>query len=59
MISTIMMVIVKSRVKEFAGDMNVAVDFVDALEKKVELLVKEAVGRAKANNRRTVMVKDL
>ncbi len=53
------MVIVKSRVKELAGDMNVAVDFVDALEKKVELLVKEAVDRAKANNRKTVMAKDL
>ena len=53
------MVIVRSRVKELASDMNVAVDFVDALEKKVETLVKEAVGRAKANNRRTVMAKDV
>lgn len=53
------MVIVRTRVKELAGEMNVAVDFVDVLQKKVELLVKEAVDRAKANNRKTVMAKDL
>ncbi|MBI4148493.1 DUF1931 domain-containing protein [Candidatus Woesearchaeota archaeon] len=53
------MVIVRSRVKELAGDVNVASDFVDALERKVEQLVKEAMSRAKANNRRTVMAKDL
>ena len=53
------MLVVKSQVKEIAGDMNVAVEFVDALDKKVESLIKEAIARAKANNRRTVMAKDL
>ena len=53
------MLVVKSQVKETAGDMNVAIDFVDALDKKVERLIKEAIDRAKANNRRTIMAKDL
>ena len=53
------MVIVRSRVKEIAGDMSVAVEFLDELEKKAEVLVNEAIARAKANNRRTVMAKDL
>ncbi len=54
-----MSVIVKSQVKELCGDYNVAGDFADALDKKVTALIKEAVERAKANNRRTVMAKDL
>ncbi len=53
------MVVVRSKVKELAGDMNVAVEFVDALDKKVEALVREAITRAKANNRKTLMAKDL
>ncbi len=53
------MIVVKSQVKDVAGDMNVAMDFVDALDKKVAELIKQAIGRAKANQRRTVMAKDL
>jgi len=53
------MVVVRSQVKEVAGDMNVAMDFVDALDKKVVELIKQAIARAKANNRRTVMAKDV
>ncbi|MEM4282453.1 MAG: DUF1931 family protein [Candidatus Woesearchaeota archaeon] len=51
--------IVRSRIKDVAGDFNVAGDFADALEKKVEQLIRDAIERAKANNRRTVMSKDL
>jgi histone H3/H4 len=51
--------VVKSNVKEHTGDMNVAGDFADELEKKVASLIKDACERAKANNRRTVMGKDL
>jgi histone H3/H4 len=53
------MLIVKSKIKELTGDLNVGGDFVDALNKKAEQLVKDAVERAKGNNRRTVMGKDV
>lgn len=38
---------------------NIADDFLPELEAKVGKLVAEAVARAKANNRRTVMGRDL
>ena len=53
------MLIVKAKIKETVGEANVASDFAEALDKKVEQLIKDAVERAKANNRRTVMAKDL
>ncbi len=53
------MLVVKAKIKEIAGDFNVAGDFADALNKKTEQLVKDALDRAKANNRRTVMAKDI
>lgn len=53
------MLIVKAKIKEVAGNYNVAGDFADALDKKVEALVKDACKRAEANNRKTVMAKDL
>lgn len=54
------MLIVKAKIKEVVGDdANVSSDFAEALDKKAEQLVKDAVERAKANNRRTVMAKDL
>lgn len=37
---------------------NVADDFMPAVEEKVKKLVEEAVERAHANNRRTVMGRD-
>ena len=55
----IMPVIVKSKVKEICGKINVGGDFTDALDKKVEQMVKDAIERAKANNRRTIMAKDI
>jgi len=53
------MLIVKAKIKEAVGEANVASDFAEALDKKVEQLIKDAVERAKGNNRRTVMAKDL
>jgi histone H3/H4 len=53
------MLIVKSKIKDVVGDLSVAGDFADALNAKAEQLVKNAAERAKANNRRTVMAKDL
>ena len=53
------MIIVKAKIKEIAGDFNVAGDLSDALNTKVEQMVKDACSRAEANGRKTVMAKDL
>ncbi|HIH23470.1 TPA: DUF1931 domain-containing protein [Candidatus Woesearchaeota archaeon] len=53
------MIVVKAKIKELTGEYNVAGDFADALNAKVEALVKEAVKRAEGNGRKTVMAKDL
>lgn len=53
------MLVVKAKIKDVAQGMNVAGDFAEALNEKVEALVKDAVRRAKSNNRSTVMAKDL
>lgn len=54
-----MSIVVKAKIKEIAGTFNVSADFGDALAKKVEQMVKDAIERAKSNQRRTVMPKDL
>lgn len=54
-----MSLIVRSKIKEVVGKHSVASDFADALDKKVEELVKAACARAEANGRKTVMAKDL
>ncbi len=59
-----MSLVVKAKVKDYmeqaAGEkISVASDFVDALDEKVQALIKDAVRRAKANGRKTVMAKDL
>ena len=51
--------VVKAKIKDVAKGYNVAGDFADALSDKVEMLVKDAVKRAEANGRKTVMAKDL
>ncbi|MFH1770069.1 MAG: DUF1931 domain-containing protein [archaeon] len=51
--------IVKAKVKEIAGEMNIAGDFSVALNEKVKALILESIERAKANGRRTLMAKDL
>lgn len=53
------MIIVKAKIKEIAGDFNVAGDVAEALNAKVEQMVKNACERAEANGRKTVMAKDL
>jgi histone H3/H4 len=51
--------IVKSKIKEVAKDLNIAGDVAEALNKKVEALLVEASERAKANHRRTLQARDL
>jgi len=52
-------VIVKAKIKELATGYNVAGDFADALDEKAKTLIKDAIRRAEANGRKTVMAKDL
>ncbi len=53
------LLVVKSKIKDYVKNMNVAGDFAKELDKQVKELIKDAQQRAKANNRRTVMAKDL
>lgn len=51
--------IVKSKIKSAVGELNVAGDVPEALNKKVLKLLEEASERAKANGRRTLQARDL
>ncbi len=53
------MLIVRSKIKDVAKEFSVAGDFPEALNNVVELLIKEACVRARENQRRTIMPKDL
>lgn len=53
------MVVIKAKVKEIIGDFNMGSDFLPTLNAEVQSMIQKAVERAKANNRRTVMSKDL
>ena len=48
-----------SLLKQIVKDLNVASDVAEALNKKIEALLKEAVERAKANQRKTLYARDL
>lgn len=51
--------IVKSKVKEFAGELSVSGNFAEALDNEVKELVKRAAKRAEENNRKTIQAKDV
>ncbi|MFH7880895.1 MAG: DUF1931 domain-containing protein [Candidatus Aenigmatarchaeota archaeon] len=51
--------VVKSAVREVVGDVRISDEFFDALNKKVEAMVKEAVKRAEANGRKTLRAADV
>ena len=53
------MLIVKAKIKSVVPGYNVSGDLAEALDKKVEELVKAAAARAEANGRKTIMAKDL
>ena len=50
--------LVKTNVKE-ASEFAVSEEFITALEKKVSEEIKTAEARAKANNRHTILARDL
>ena len=52
-------IIVKSKVKESAKDVNVAGDLADSLNLVAQMMLKDAASRAESNQRKTVMAKDL
>jgi histone H3/H4 len=55
--------VVRSQIKNYAKvdgkPLNVAEDFYETLNKKVEKLIEEASKRAKLNNRSTLMGRDV
>lgn len=51
--------IVKSKIKEAVPDLQVSGDVPEALNKRVERLLKDGSERAKANGRRTLQARDL
>lgn len=51
--------VVKSKVKEYVGDMSVGADFYDALSKEVETLINKAKVRCKENGRSTLKARDV
>lgn len=53
------MIIVKTKIKEYADGMNISSGFAEELDSKVKEMVQAAVQRAEANGRKTVMPKDL
>ncbi len=52
-------IIIKSKIKEAVPGLQVAGEVAEALNKKVEELLKVASERAKANGRRTLQARDL
>ena len=52
-------VIVKSKIKDMVGTFNVSADFNDALNDKVNQMIKDAIKRAEANGRKTIMGRDV
>ena len=53
------MLVVKAKIKDVVSGFNVASDFAEALDGRVQELIKAACKRAEGNNRKTVMGKDL
>jgi histone H3/H4 len=52
-------IVVRTKIKEYVKDLNVAEEVGPALDKVVEELLQKAVIRAKANGRKTLQARDL
>ena len=52
-------VVVKSKIKELTAGYSVSADFSEELDRKVKSMISDAIERAKANSRKTVMARDL
>ncbi len=54
-----MSLIVRAKIKEYVNGLQVSGDLAEALDKKVEQIIKEGCARAEANGRKTIMAKDI
>jgi len=52
-------VIVKTKIREMVGTYSVSADFGEELNNKVKQMIQDAVKRAEANGRKTVMARDI
>ena len=52
-------IVVKSQIKKYVEDLNIAGDVGEALDAKVIEILKKAEERAKANQRKTLYARDL
>jgi histone H3/H4 len=53
------MIIVKTKIKDFAPGFNISGNVAEALDLKTKEILKNACERAQANGRKTIMAKDL
>ena len=53
------MIINKTKVKDMVGTMSLSKDFCDALDAHTKEVMQKAIQRARANNRNTLMPRDL
>lgn len=54
-----MYLVTKAQIRDIVGDVNIAEDFYPALNVEVKNLIIKALERAKKNNRRTLMGRDV
>ena len=59
-----MQIIVKTKIKDYIDDiagekMSVSTDLSEAINSKALIMLQDAIRRAKANGRKTVMAKDV
>jgi histone H3/H4 len=52
-------IIVKTKIREMVGTYSVSSDFTEELNNKVKKMIEDAMKRAEANGRKTVMARDL
>lgn len=51
--------IISSNIKQIAGDINIASDVAEELDKKAKEILRKGVERAKSNQRKTLYARDL
>lgn len=52
-------IVIRSKLKEVVKGLNISGDFASALDDEVKAIINRAMERAKANNRKTLMAKDI
>lgn len=52
-------IIIRSKLKELVGNISISKDYAAALDKEVIKVIQKSVERAKANQRNTIMPRDL